>query len=411
MVRIDVQDLSYQFKNGDTLFSSLTFTLGDGVTGLVGRNGSGKSILASILAGEAVPCSGSVTSSSRIGWLKQFGAEENPFQYETISDFLGVRGRLEALERVASGGCDPRDFELIGDCWLLREQLEKQMGSLNLPVDPFFLCQALSGGQLTRLALHQLLHSDFDYLVLDEPSNHLDEQGKVWLIEQVQEFNGGILIISHDRDILRCVDDILELNSLGIYRYGGNYNVFVEERANRLASQERRIKDAKKKIKQVHHTIQNNREKAQKRAVQGKQVAGSGSQAKILLNNKKQDAERAVGAKESNQDLQLRQAQIHLDALKKQHEALKQQKLPLGKTEKHVTRILDVTEISLPYNSRQDSITFSVNFGEKNMPVRCQWQWKVHIIENYSWTHFCPQGGYSGTGAAVLSGSTFQAAG
>ncbi|NIG98274.1 MAG: ABC-F family ATP-binding cassette domain-containing protein [Serratia symbiotica] len=162
---------------------------------------------------------------------------------------------------------------------------------------------------MTRLALHQLFQSDYDYLILDEPGNHLDQQGKRWLIKQMRRFDGGILVISHDRDILRCVDCILELNSLGVRHYGGAYDVYAEQLANELASQERSIDHVKTQIKQIRQTMQKNREKAQKRAVQGKQVARSGSQAKILLNNMKQDAERAGGARESNQNRQLAQVE------------------------------------------------------------------------------------------------------
>lgn len=362
VIRVDARGLTYQFNDGDTLFSDLTFTLDDGVTGLIGRNGSGKSVLASILAGEVAPSSGSVTSSCRIGWMKQFGAEGNLFQYETISDFLEVRGKLEALARVAAGGCDPHDFDLIGDQWLLRED---QLRSLSLPADPFLPCRVLSGGQLTRLALHRFLHSRCDYLILDEPGNHLDEEGKIWLVEQLQKFCGGVLMISHDRDILRCVDGILELNGLGLHRYGGNYDVFVEERANELAGQERRIKDAVKNMKQVRQTIQKNREKARQRAVQGKQVARSGSQSKMILNNKKQDAERAGGSRENRQNQHLETMKVEFDQLRQQHEMLKPQTLSLGKPEKRATRILDVTDVSLPYNDSHSSITFSLDFGEK----------------------------------------------
>ncbi|WP_149590850.1 ATP-binding cassette domain-containing protein [Serratia symbiotica] len=237
--------------------------------------------------------------------------------------------------------------------------------ALGLPVDPFLPSQSLSGGQLTRLALHQLFQPDYGYLILDEPGNHLDQQGKRWLIEQMRRFDGGILVISHDRDILRCVDCILELNSLGVRHYGGAYDVYAEQRANELASQERSIDHVKTQIKQMRQTMQKNREKAQQRAVQGKQVARSGSQAKILLNNMKQDAERAGGARESNQNRQLAQVQDQLSKLNKQHEMLKQQSLFLGKAEKHASRILDVIEVRLLFIQRENDITFSIHFGDK----------------------------------------------
>lgn len=100
--------------------------------------------------------------------------------------------------------------------------MQQQLLTLGLPANPFLPCQTLRGGQLSWLALHQLLQSDYGYLILDEPGNHLDEKGNNGLIEQMQPFDGGVLIISHDRDILRCVDDILKLNNMGARYYDGS---------------------------------------------------------------------------------------------------------------------------------------------------------------------------------------------
>ncbi|NIG98275.1 MAG: ATP-binding cassette domain-containing protein [Serratia symbiotica] len=115
------------------------------ITGLVDRNGAGKSILAALLAGERTPYSGSVTTFCRVGWLRQIGAEEKLFHYETVSDFLSVRKRLEALSRIAISGCDPHDFELIGDNWLLREELEQQLLAIGVRITsrPFLTLSVL----------------------------------------------------------------------------------------------------------------------------------------------------------------------------------------------------------------------------------------------------------------------------
>ncbi|KHF24678.1 ABC-F family ATP-binding cassette domain-containing protein [Solemya velum gill symbiont] len=365
MTSINAQSLTYRFDNGDTLFSNLNFALDDKITGLVGRNGVGKSLLASLLTGERMPYSGSVTTFCRVGWLRQDGVEEIPILHETVSDFLGVRHRLEALTRITAGGCDPHDFELIDDNWQLQANLEQQLQALGLPVDPFLRCDALSGGQLTRFALYQLFQSNYDYLILDEPGNHLDEQGKNWLIEQMMNFNGGILIISHDREILGNVDDILELNTLGIHHYGGSYEVYAKQRASELNSLERHIEHVNSEIKLMRQTMQNNREKAQQRASQGKQIARSGSQAKVILNTLKQSAESSSGSRESNQNRKLLQIQDQLSTLNRKHELFKQQSLPLGKVEKRALRILDITEVRLPYIQHENEITFSVDFGEK----------------------------------------------
>lgn len=365
MTIINVHALTYHVNNGNTLFSNLAFTLGNHITGLVGRNGVGKSTLAALLTGEIAPSSGSVSTSCRVGWLRQISVTHQRAPDEAICDALGVRDTLKALSRITAGGCDPHDFELVGDHWQLQETLEQQLQTLGLPADLFLPCNALSGGQLTRLALYQLFQSHYGYLILDEPSNHLDDHGKAWLVEQIKRFDGGILIISHDRDMLRHVDDILELSTLGIRYYGGNYEVYAQQRASELDSVERRIDHTNTQIRLMRQTMQKNREKAQQRASQGKQVARSGSQAKVILNTIKQNAERASGTRENNQSRQLQQMQNQLSTLNTQHELCKQQRLSLGKTEKRVSRILDVTDVRLLYVLSARDITFSVNFGEK----------------------------------------------
>lgn len=365
MVSISVQDLTYRFENGRTLFCDLTFTLDNQITGLVGRNGAGKSRLAALLAGECLPYSGSVNSSSKVGLLQQVTTLDSVLEYERVSEFLGIHEILEALDRITAGGCDPNDYDLIGDRWLLKAGLEQQLDKLGLPTNPYMLCNALSGGQLTRLALYRLFQSDYEYLILDEPSNHLDTKGRCWLIKQIQAFKGGVLIISHDRNLLRCVDSILELNTLGIRYYGGNYDVYIQQRNAELASQERRIEKTKAQLIKMRQTSQKNREKAQQRACQGKQKARSGSQAKILLNNNKQNAESSLGARENNDSKRIAQTEAELKAFSQQQEMVKPQSFALGKVKKRIARILDVTEVFLPFSYQRQAISFAINFGEK----------------------------------------------
>jgi len=365
MVRINIQNLTYRFDNGDTLFADLSFTLDNQVTGLVGRNGVGKSVLALLLAGERHPSSGLITRFCRVGLLPQIGTGNFFFQDKTISDYLGIRDKLQALSRINEGKFNADDFELVDNDWLLQEHTEQRLQLLGLPPYPFLSCKSLSSGQLTRLALHQLFESDYGYLILDEPGNHLDEHGKNWLIKEISNFSGGILIISHDRSILRCVDDIIELDSLGLHHYGGAYDIYAEQRARQLANQEQRIIHTKSKIRKMYQTIQKNREKAQKRAGQGKQLARSGSQAKILLNNQKQNAECASGNQENSQGRQLARIKSQLSSFSKQYEAAKQYNLHSVEVNKRVTRVLALTKVRLLYSKNGHDITFTVNFGDK----------------------------------------------
>jgi len=365
MISINVQNLTYRFDNGDTLFSDLNFTLSGKVTGLVGRNGVGKSLLAALLAGYSRPYSGSISQFCGVGFLRQVALDDLFSQQGSISDFLGVSAILAAIMRVEQGGYDPDDFDLIGDNWLLREKIVQQLTSLGIPANPGLSCTSLSGGQLTRLVLHKLFQSDYGYLILDEPGNHLDEKGKAWLMSEIRRYDGGVLIISHDREILRNVDEILALSTLGLRHYSGNYEVYAEQLENERASHERSIERTKKQSNQLRRTVGKNREKALQRAGKGKKLARSGSQAKVLLNNKKQWAESARGARENHQNRRLSEIEDQLNHLNKEHEKLKPQSFTLRGADKRVSRILDITGVRLPYIMKEDDITLYVDFGDK----------------------------------------------
>ena len=186
MPALQVNKLSYQLNNGIKLFENLSFTVPQGITGLIGRNGVGKSILASLLIKEITPTSGKVSSE-----LSVLSFNQNSSMLfkkdETISSFLGVDKQLAALERIENGGVAESDFELLADNWQIKVDVLKILQSLHLPTDVEMSCILLSGGERAKLSLWTLFQSDAQLLILDEPSNHLDKQGKHWLINQIKK--------------------------------------------------------------------------------------------------------------------------------------------------------------------------------------------------------------------------------
>lgn len=360
-----VSGLSYRLENGESLFADLSFTITQKITGLVGRNGSGKSTLAAILAGELTPYAGTVTHTRHIGFFKQISSKNDFVRiYPTIADALQIRPQLAALKRIEQGNGTEQDVNAVGDEWRLFDSTCQSLSVLGLPADPFIPLEQLSGGQLTRLILQPLFTSQYDYLILDEPSNHLDRQGKQWLMDNMQQFTGGILLVSHDREILDHVEAIFELTSRGIHYYGGNYSAYITQRDNERAQHAKRIEHTQSQLKQLQHTAQKNREKAQQRAIQGKKLSRSGSQAKVLLDAKKESAESSSGTRENQQTKHVVQMQQQLSDLTQQHEQLKPQKLVFEKSQKQTSRLLDVMALRLPYGSHK-AFTFSLAYGEK----------------------------------------------
>ncbi|WP_086479333.1 ATP-binding cassette domain-containing protein [Oceanospirillum sanctuarii] len=289
--------LTYQLPNGDRPFPELNLTLSDGITGLVGRNGCGKTLLAQLLAGTVEPSNGHIDycglTPEQIGYFSQLDEFESAGDtILSIADYLGLSEKLEALAAIEQGSSDAHWFECLGDDWLIREQLNEQLLELNLPLNPEYPVSQLSGGQHTRLRLWRLFRQMDSYrlLILDEPTNHLDQQGREWLINQIRAFQGSVLLISHDFTLLNKVDRIWELDSRGITEYGGNLIFYQQEKAQQSAALQRQKADLDKSIRKQNAEHQRNLEKAQQKAAQGKRLRKSGSQSKLLLDAKKEKA-------------------------------------------------------------------------------------------------------------------------
>src|SRR5690606_23360479 len=154
--------LAYTGPDGRTLFSNLDLSFGPGRTGLVGRNGVGKTTLLRLITGELTPAAGTISVSGRIGMLRQ---QVQPAPGETIADLFGVRDALALLEKAVSGAASAE--ELAEADWTLEARLDAALDSLKLAVTPQTPLAELSGGQRTRAALAALVFDAPDLILLD----------------------------------------------------------------------------------------------------------------------------------------------------------------------------------------------------------------------------------------------------
>ena len=240
---LQVQNLTRSV--GDkTLFRDLCFSIGEGQkVGLIAKNGTGKSTLLNILSGKDQADEGQIVfhNDLRIGYLEQtpnypldltvieacfwHGNETTNLirEYETCmasSTQEGLQDILDRMEQQKAWDYENRAKTILSQLFIT--EFDKPLSQL-------------SGGQVKRVALANTLIMEPDFLILDEPTNHLDLQMIEWLENYLSRSNVTLLMVTHDRYFLdRICSVILELDEETVYTYHGNYEYFLEHRAQRL---------------------------------------------------------------------------------------------------------------------------------------------------------------------------------
>ena len=288
---ISLHQLSYSTPDDHSLFSGLDLSFGSGRTGLIGRNGTGKSTLLRLIAGELHPASGTISTTGTIGLLRQ---SVQVAADDTIADLLGVGADLKRLERLERG-LGTLDDASDAD-WTLPGRIETALAEVGLPNWPMDRPLAtLSGGQRTRLALAQLLLAEPDMILLDEPTNNLDAEGRAAVVRLLRRWRGGAIVVSHDRALLREMDAVVELTSLGARSYGGNWDVYSERKALELAAAEHELNSADRQVAEIDRKLQTQSERKARRDGAGARQATRGGAPKILLGGRKENAENSGG--------------------------------------------------------------------------------------------------------------------
>lgn len=360
---LQAYNIHYKFDNGTELFQQLSCSMVQDRVGLVGRNGAGKSILASILCGEHEPSGGAVKLPQSFLMFRQ--QPSNLLVDElSIAQYLEKDEVLEAIHQVELGHCSEHWFDIIGEQWDLRANLEQQLKTHRLPVDTNFPCAQLSGGQLARLQLWQMFESDAELLILDEPSNHLDIEAKQWLIASMQAFKGAILLISHDRELLREMDEIWELSGFGLQVFSGNYDVYKKQKQQEIQAVKRQLSNVEKQSKKLALQAQRDKEKAEQRAAQGNKLRRAGSHGKSLLDTKKENATARVSNR--NKNVQLRQTFVNdkKRSLSARIDEVKEQKLYLTGSPSRLGKVLSIVGGVLPLG-RKEPVSLQVEANEK----------------------------------------------
>lgn len=259
-----LHQVTCQFATGDTLFGPLDLSLEPSLCALVGRNGSGKTRLLRLLAGVDDPASGHI---ERFGTHVYVAQQHDISPHTTLAELLGYGDIFAARRRIESGDYQPECLEILDGYWDLAERLSGAFNQAKLPLfDPDKPAAELSGGERIRALLCGAFTAGADYLLLDEPTNHLDRQGREWFYEQLSRYQGGVLVASHDRELLAQVPRILELSASGLHSYGGNFADYQRQRDAEQQSARAALEHAATERKRTRARMKKEHDDSQRRS-------------------------------------------------------------------------------------------------------------------------------------------------
>ena len=270
--RLLMEDVTFRVDKGDKI-------------GLVGRNGAGKTTMTKVLAGLALPAEGTVTRSGSIGYLPQDPKVDDMTQLarDRILSARGLDGvarkMRQAQEDMASEDesirtkgmrrYDRLEAEFIAGGGYAAES-EAAIITSNLDLPERVLAQpleTLSGGQRRRVELARILFSAADTMLLDEPTNHLDADSILWLREFLKNFSGGLLVISHDVELMELVVNrvfYLDANRCVIDQYNMGWKNYLSQREQDEHRRKRERANAQKKAQALMEQANKMRAKATK---------------------------------------------------------------------------------------------------------------------------------------------------
>ncbi|MCV7194067.1 ATP-binding cassette domain-containing protein [Mycolicibacterium brumae] len=261
--------LTFRWPDGDTVCADLDAAFGHGRTGLVGDNGAGKTTLLRLIAGDLTPTGGAVTATGH---------------YETLGEDWDVEARARAaLDGVGLTG--------IG--------LDRTVATL-------------SGGETVLTALVGLRLAGDAVVLLDEPTNNLDAESRRLLYDAIAGWRGVLIVVSHDTTLLELMDDTAELRAGTLRMFGGPYSVYREQLAAEQAAAEQAVRTAEQSLRVEKHQRVEAETKLARRMRKGRTDFENKRAPKIIMNQRKTEAQVSAGRLRTEFDGKIADAREHL---------------------------------------------------------------------------------------------------
>lgn len=295
---LTLRNLAYAHPGKDVLFTDISLTVNDHrKTGLTGDNGTGKSTLLKIISGKLQPSAGQIFASAEPYYVPQLFGQYN---HLTVAEALGVDRKLHALTEILSGNPAEENFTALNDDWTLEDRCREALQHWQLnEVALTQKMETLSGGQKTKVFLAGIFIHQPTLVLLDEPSNHLDVQGRELLYDFVQSTNSSLLVVSHDRALLNRMDTICELGKTGVTVYGGNYDFYAEQKKSERDALSKDIQEKEKSLRKAKEKERETAERRNRLDNRGKKKQEKAGVARIMMNTLRNSAENSTAKTKS----------------------------------------------------------------------------------------------------------------
>lgn len=307
---VTLNNLTFEWPDGQIALDGISGTFGSGRTGLVGRNGTGKSTLLRLIAGVLRPTHGTIDRPQDVAYLPQTLTLSTT---TTLAELLGIAPKLMALKAIESGDASVENFDIIGDDWDIETRADEYLRDLGFSAaDLDRTVATLSGGESMLVAITGLRLRAASVTLLDEPTNNLDRSTRDRLRSIVDKWPGTLIVVSHDRDLLDTMDETAELYEGSMSVFGGTFSEWEAYQAGEQAAAEQAVTSAKSALKLEKKQRIEAETKLARRAAQGRKAAKS--MPPIIAGGLKRKAEITAGATRQLMDDRVGSARAALDA-------------------------------------------------------------------------------------------------
>lgn len=347
---IVVNSLTYIHADGEVLFDNINFSIsaGDKVS-LVGNNGVGKSTLLRIVAGCVSQTKGEIVYAENPYYIPQHFGQ---FDSQSVFEVLKIEQKIKALHAILEGDASESNLDILDDDWDIEERVNIALKYWKIDrVDLSKQMSSLSGGEKTKVFLAGISIHSPSIILLDEPSNHLDFEGRTVLYDFIEKSKKTILIVSHDRELLNIVNKTIELTPDSVEVYGGNYNFYFPQKQLKMDALYTQLADREKNLKQVQQKSREIIQQRQKQESRGKVQKSKAGMPRILMGGLKNKAELSSAKMNSDQTEKVNDISLEISSLKKDIQAEQPLKISIISSKHHKGKLfVNAEDVNVAYD-------------------------------------------------------------